>query len=363
MGKVIKLATAPDAASSGDAWVSVPGFGQLWRRGRTWWIKYSVDGQVYRESSKSTEQRNAEKLLRARIKQSGRGGRFVDPNKERRVTIDTLLDAYHEWHKGKRNRSRVNNRIEHLKRHLGHERAVMVDEARIEKYKADRRTEPSPKGGLTAEATINRELAALRKAFKLAVKRKQIAAAPEVQLFPEDNARQGFVEHETFEKIATALDQPWQDAARFAYLTGWRLREVYDLGWSEVDWQHKLITLPGARAKNKEARPLPITGDLVPVMARRREAQDGALVFHHDGQRIVDIRKRWRKACAAAGVPGLLFHDLRRSAVMNFERNRVPRSVAMRVTGHKTESVYRRYAIPSVEDLGNALDAVSNGNG
>jgi integrase len=74
-------------------------------------------------------------------------------------------------------------------------------------------------------------------------------------------------------------------------------------------------------------------------------------VFHRSGRRIVTMAKSWRTACTRAGVPGRLLHDLRRSAVRNLERAGVPRSVAMRMVGHKTESVYRRYAIVSEADL------------
>ena len=80
---------------------------------------------------------------------------------------------------------------------------------------------------------------------------------------------------------------------------------------------------------------------------------------------IRDFRKVWKNACAAAGVPGRIPHDLRRTAVRNLERAGVPRSVAMQLTGHKTESVYRRYAIVSESDLaeGTAKLAALHGTG
>jgi hypothetical protein len=68
-------------------------------------------------------------------------------------------------------------------------------------------------------------------------------------------------------------------------------------------------------------------------------------VFQRDGERIMTFRKAWAVACAQAGCPGKLIHDMRRSVVRTFERAGVPRSVAMSIVGHKTESIYRRYTI------------------
>jgi hypothetical protein len=68
-------------------------------------------------------------------------------------------------------------------------------------------------------------------------------------------------------------------------------------------------------------------------------------VFHRNGERIAYFRTAWKNACKAAGRPGALVHDMRRSAVRTFERAGVPRSVAMSIVEHKTESIYRRYAI------------------
>ena len=68
-------------------------------------------------------------------------------------------------------------------------------------------------------------------------------------------------------------------------------------------------------------------------------------VFHRDGKPLKTFYKTWHRACRAAGVPGRIPHDLRRTAVRNLERAGVPRSAAMAMVGHKTESIYRRYAI------------------
>jgi len=79
----------------------------------------------------------------------------------------------------------------------------------------------------------------------------------------------------------------------------------------------------------------------------------------HTGERILDPRKAWAEACKKAGLPGVLFHDLRRSAVRNMEQAGVPRSVAMKISGHKTENVYRRYAIVSDADLAAAAQKLA----
>src|SRR5262249_49118008 len=143
---------------------------------------------------------------------------------------------------------------------------------------------------------------------------------------------------------------------RFAYLTGWRRGEIAGLTWRQVDFVAGVVRLEPGTTKNGEGRSFPFRSfpQLAALFRRQKERTteferaDGRIVpwvFHRRGKPIADIRGAWVNACAAAGVHGRLFHDLRRTAVRNLERAGVSRSVAMKLTWHLTETVYRRYAI------------------
>ena len=111
------------------------------------------------------------------------------------------------------------------------------------------------------------------------------------------------------------------------------------------------LRLEPGMTKNGEGRAFQIAPALRALLERRQEytrrcerAQTRIipLVFHRKGQPVKSFRRTWAEACKKTGLPGLLFHDLRRSAVRNLERAGVSPSVAMKLVGHKTESVYRR---------------------
>src|SRR5262249_24613466 len=92
------------------------------------------------------------------------------------------------------------------------------------------------------------------------------------------------------------------------------------------------------------------------------EREQGRLipwVFHRAGKPIRSPHAAWRRACRESEVPGRLIHDLRRTAVRRFERAGGPRCVAMKLSGHKTESIYRRYAIVSEADLAEGVRRVA----
>lgn len=144
------------------------------------------------------------------------------------------------------------------------------------------------------------------------------------------------------------------NVVRFAFATGWRTTsEILPLEWRQVDWDRRSVRLDAHTTKNGEARTFPLTADIEKVLKVQLAIHETLKaanticphVFHRNGERIKSFRAAWAAACEAAGCPGALVHDMRRSAVRTFERAGVPRSVAMSIVGHKTESIYRRYAI------------------
>src|SRR4030095_1199101 len=66
---------------------------------------------------------------------------------------------------------------------------------------------------------------------------------------------------------------------------------------------------------------------------------------------VQEFRKSWKAACAAANVPGRLFHDFRRTASRNLRRRGISEEIAMLITGHKTRAMFSRYNITDEADL------------
>ena len=147
----------------------------------------------------------------------------------------------------------------------------------------------------------------------------------------------------------------------------WRSSEILGLRWTQVDLTAGVIRLEVGTTKNNEGRVLPfhVLPALRDLLIRQRDCTERQererhvvipWVFHRRGKRIKSMNGAWSAACRKAACPGRLFHDLRRTAVRNLERAGVPRSIAMKITGHKTEAVYRRYAIVNEADVAEGLE-------
>lgn len=340
--------------------------GSIYKRGTVYWVKYYRDGHALRESSGSPKATVARAFLRAREGRVARG-EVVSTHAER-VTVGELADDVVQDYMANERRSpaTLQHRLAHLRPVFGHRRAHSVTTSEVRDYAAQRLQAGAQ------PATVNRELATLRRCFTLGLDAERIYRRPRIRLLVEDNVREGFVEPPVFEAIVAALPSYLRDAARFAYFCGWRKGALRRLLWTDVDRAARRIYLRRAGSKNGKPYVLVMTPALAAIIARRWEARsvtrpDGTVymsdrVFHRNGRPLGDFRKAWARACTAAGAPGLLFHDLRRSAARNLDRAGVSATVGMQVTGHATLSMWKRYRIVDEGDIERALTRVEAHN-
>jgi integrase len=317
----------------------------------TWWIVYSVNGRRITENAHSNNRPDAVRLLKKRTGDAA-AGKPVGPELDR-TTLDELLAMVEADYKANSRSSldRVQQAANHLRAFFRGERKGRDLTTDLVTAYAARRLEDGARG-----ATVNYEMAILRRAFRLGGRAGKIASRPEVTMLHVDNARQGFFEPEQYRSVGAHLPTYLRPVATVGYITGWRVKsELLTRQWRHVDFKNGWLRLEPGESKNREGREFPFTPELKAILQAQRERVSelekatGRIIpwvfVHDDGTPVRDFRYAWAKACEAAGVPGRLVHDFRRTAVRNLERAGVPRSAAMKMTGHKTEAVYRRYAI------------------
>ncbi len=336
------------------------------RESKTFWIKFYSRGRAQRENTHSADFAVAKRLLQCREGDIAKG-LPVSANIGR-VKIDDLLDAVIINYRVNRKKSigQLECRLQkHLLPFFGDRRAVCITTSDVERYILIRQQAEA------SNAEINRELAILKRAYSLAVIAGKILSRPHIPALKEANVRTGFFEVEQSQAVLAHLDPPLRQLMSFYHITGCRKSEGLMLQWPQVDFQAGAVIFNPGTTKNDEGRVFPFTEELQELLTAQRAVTDklqrekGVIcpwVFHRSGKRIKSYDGAWRSACRKAGLPGRHVHDFRRTTVRRIEQAGISRSVGMKLTGHKTESVYRRYAIVSQSDLEEAtrrLDAVA----
>ena len=348
------------------------GTGHLFLRGKVWWIQYMHRGRVHRESSHTTKRTVAERKLRRRLGEL-QYTEFLGPKVERVRYEDLAADLLQYYlANGKKCVERTKDgRVyigseNHLRKAFSGYRAIEISTDRIREYVRARLRAGA------RNATINRSLAMLKLMFNLAVRARKLRQidVPVIELLQERNVRKGFLEHDQYLQLRKTLPDYLQPMLTMGYFTGMRLGEIRNLKWNQVNLVDAQVSLFPGETKNDEGRTIPLVAELLEVLKSQRtrrdmEYPDCDFVFFRRGKRIGDFRKAWGSACARAGLgkieldarkrsrkyKGLLFHDLRRSAVRNLVRAGVPERVAMAISGHKSRRVFDRYNIVSDRDV------------
>jgi integrase len=342
--------------------------GCIYKRGRVWWIQYYRNGKAYAESSLSQKKMVARKLLDYREGEIAQGK--MPGYHFHRVKFEDLLEDFRidYAHKGQKR-----PRTAHLEAFFEGMGVTELTTARVKEYTTKRL-----EGG-AANATINRELATLKRMFNLGKKETppKVGHVPYIPMLDEDNVKRGFLTDEDYHALLEKLPPYLKGPVQFAYLTGWRREQIGGITWGTVNLSQRLIVVPGEMTKNSKSHTIYLNDPFLELLSHQSRNRltgkhlDCPYVFHRDGQRIKDFRTVWNRACGDAGLgcgyrldtkyaarwekkglkAGPTFHDCRRTAVRNFNRDGTPENIAMKITGHKTNSTYKRYGIVTVEDL------------
>lgn len=336
------------------------------REGGNWYIGYWVDTdrgakQVW-ESAGSPIKAKAEALLRKRLAARDKGE--VQPQGAQKLKYDDIRKLWLDDMMNRGSRSvRLNADGEPAMIFglgaldgffLGMNCTRITTEC-VQRYRASRRN--------VSPATADKELSLLRAMVSLAKKRGKFTGEIDYQMTGVDNKRQGFVTPADFERLLKEIPPRMHSLLVFLYETGTRIGEARSVRWQHVDLKAGEIVL--WVTKNGEARRAPISKRLALLLGKPGDAHTP--VFHQGS-----FRKVWAKAAQACKLGewvledgkkaqwvGINVHDFRRSAAVNMARAGVPQDLSMSITGHKTASMWRRYAIVDAQAQRKAMDAVS----
>jgi integrase len=217
----------------------------------------------------------------------------------------------------------------------------------IEAYRATRKMEKGLLGTTVKIATINRDLALLKHLFNFAIRDGCLEKNPVslVKFEKENNARDRVLSPEEFEQLQSQSALHLQAINLMAYQTGMRSGEILNLTWNRVDLKAGLVRLKAEDTKTDDARLVPLTADLTTLLKDLYKVHylQEPHVFLVNGKSVHSIKTAFKAACRRATLQGFRFHDFRHTAVTNMRRAGIDHLTIMRITGHKTLEVFKRY--------------------
>jgi len=195
----------------------------------------------------------------------------------------------------------------------------------------------------------------------------KVGRMPHFPKLTEMNVREGFFAHDEYLALRGVAPFHIKVALTIGYYSGMRLREIIGkkgLRWDQVDFQERCIRLSSIQTKTKTPRVIFMADDFFKVVAKAKELRERDFptcpyVCHFNGKPFSQLRHGWNVACKRIGLEGKTFHDLRRTGVRNLVRAGVSETVAMKISGHKTRSVFDRYNVTSEADLKKAADQLN----
>lgn len=342
------------------------GFGiEIRASGKTYWLYYTTpEGKAaqikiggYADISFDQAKRAA-KELRSKIVLGG------DPAAEKinRKAVITFkeLARMHVEHAEGHLRSHACVELAHrryLVPRFGKLRIDQVSTQAIENYLAELRQRLAP-------ASVDRLRLVMHRSYRLAqgwnlpgADRNPVSSVARPKY---DNKRTCLLSPVEVERLLSACEEsvnPQLKAiVQLLLATAARKSELLNARWEHIDFDRAEWLIP--LTKNGHPRRVPLSKAAMAVInGLPRNAGPWLLPNPATGKPFDNIKRAWRTACKAAGLPDLHIHDLRHAGIGAMINNGVSLHVAGKVAGHLRPESTARYAFVSDKSLAAAVEA------
>ena len=231
----------------------------------------------------------------------------------------------------------------------------LLSEIRPEDVEAFRAQRKKPNGKPASIQTINHDHVALKHCLNVAIRRGLLQSNPasRVPMPNANNERDRVLSDEEWSKLYQKAKPHIRPVLLTAYQLGQRFSEIVALTWDRVDVKRGFIALRTLDTKTKTARQVPMTPDVRLTLQRLAKVRSLATkyVFTYKGQPLKRISRSFKTALKNAGIMDFRFHDLRHCASTNLRRAGVDTATAMKIVGHKSEKMWKRYNAIEERDL------------
>ncbi len=222
----------------------------------------------------------------------------------------------------------------------------------VEGFRAQRRKRD---GTAPCLQTINNDHIVLKHCLNIAIRRGLMVTNPAsaVPLPDPHNERDRVLSPEEWERLYAAAKPHLKPVLLLAYQLGQRFSEIINLTWDRVDLQRGFITLRAMDTKTKKPRRVPLTPAVKAMLQDLAKVRSltTTQVFLYEGKPLKGIKRAFKTALKEASIQDFRFHDLRHCASTNLRRAGVDTATAMRIVGHRSEKMWKRYNAIEEADL------------
>jgi len=343
----------------------------IFKRGNVYWYHFLFNGEHVQRSTKQGNPRTARQIEAAHRTALAKGEVGIEERKAAPMFADLakrFLAHVEARHENKPQTvqfyaAKLNRLLEYAP--IAAARLDRIDEGVVEGYVVARRVSVGP-------ATVNRELATLRRMLRLAHEWKEIQRVPRIRLLTGERVRDFVLSRKQEEIYLAACPQPLHDIAVLMLVTGLRIGEALHLEWADVT----LVPVNGARfgflrvreGKSKNARRvIPLTDRAAAMLRERMESKATQFVFaNREGKPYLgtSINHLHRNVCCpkiegkrrAIFPADFVMHSLRHTMLTRLGESGVDAFTIMRIAGHSSIVVSQRYIHPTPEAVERAFE-------